>query len=39
MKQELATNMLSTLGRCCVVALLTMFFVGAGETAGQETNR
>ena len=31
--------MLSTLGRCCVVALLTMFFVGTGETVGQETNR
>ena len=31
--------MLSALGRCCVVALLTMFFVGTGETVGQETNR
>jgi hypothetical protein len=39
MKQDNATNMLSTLGRCCVVALLTIFFVGTGETVGQETNR
>jgi len=31
--------MLSTLGRCCVVAVLTVCCVGTGETLGQEKNR
>jgi len=38
-KPEHATNMLSALVRFCVAALLTMFFVGSGETVGQETKR
>ena len=36
MQQKYAAHMLSTLGRFCVCALLTMCFFGIGETLGQE---